>query len=139
MIIYCGGSFDVCHVGHVKFFENIKKLFPDSKIVVSLNTSAFIYKYKGKEPIFNYKEREEQLLMCSYVDEVIPNEGDEDSKIAIEQVRPDIIAVGTDWADKDYCKQMSFDGDYLARNNITLIFIPNKKIVSSSKIKSKIF
>lgn len=42
------------------------------------------------------------LLGCKYVDDVIENIGNEDSKISILSVNPDIIAIGDDWAKKDY-------------------------------------
>lgn len=137
MKIYCGGSFDILHVGHIKFFLDIKKLFPKSEIVVALNTDYFIQSYKGKKPIFNYKEREEQLLLTGIVNKVVENTFNEDSKPTILAVQPDIVAVGTDWADRNYCEQMSFDGDWLAEHNITLMFIPNQKVVSSSAIKAR--
>lgn len=65
------------------------------------------------------------------------NTFNEDSKPTILAVQPDIIAVGTDWVDRNYCGQMSFDGDWLAEHNITLMFIPNQKVVSSSAIKAR--
>jgi hypothetical protein len=37
---------------------------------------------------------------------------------------PDIIAIGSDWAVKDYAKQMNFDQDWLDARGIALIFIP---------------
>lgn len=137
MIIYLGGTFSCLHAGHVNFFYRIKQLFPNSTLVVALNTDEFVEKYKGKKPVFNYDERCEQLLMCGYVDKVVENTFGEDSKPTILSVQPDIIAIGTDWCDKDYCGQMMFNGDWLAENDISLIYIPNKKIVSTTKIKSR--
>lgn len=136
--IYCGGTFDLAHFGHLNFFYNIKKLFPISHITVALNTDYFVQSYKGKKPIFNYEERKEQLLLCPYIDEVVENTFNEDSKPTILAVKPNIIAVGSDWADRDYCKQMQFDNMWLAENDFILMFIPNKKIVSSTIIKNKI-
>jgi cytidyltransferase-like protein len=134
VIVYTGGTFSALHAGHINFFWRVKKLFPDCKLIVSLNTDEFVKEYKGEYPAFNYLEREEHLKMCGYVDQVISNIGGKDSKPAILQVHPDVIAVGSDWLEKDYCKQMDFTPKWLEDNNIALIYIPNMRVVSTTEI-----
>jgi len=56
--------------------------------------------------------------------EVIWNSGGTDSKPAILYVKPDVIAIGSDWALKDYYKQMDFEQSWLDKLNISLIYIP---------------
>lgn len=131
MIIYTGGTFDILHIGHINFLHHCQKL---GDVTVALNTDDFIERYKGKKPIFTYEERKKHLL--SIVSRVIPNDS-EDSKPAIESVKPDIIAIGTDWAKKDYYKQMSFTQDWLDEKGITLIYIPYYEHISSSEIKRR--
>jgi cytidyltransferase-like protein len=138
MIIYVGASLDILHAGHINFFLRLKKMFPNCDIVVALNTDEFIQEFKGHPPVFNYQEREEHLLMCGYVDKVVPNTGGRDSKPAILQVHPDIVAVGTDWLEKDYCKQMDFDAKWLEEHNISLVYIPNLRVVSTTEIKRRL-
>ena len=77
-------------------------------------------------------------MSCVFVDEVIPNIGGADSKPAILSVSPDIIAIGTDWARKDYYKQMQFTQDWLDEQNISLMYIPYTKGISSTEIKTRI-
>jgi hypothetical protein len=69
---------------------------------------------------------------------VVPNIGGADSKPAIEECKPDLIAIGSDWARRDYYKQMQFDQDWLDERNISLIYIPYTKGISSTLIKQKI-
>jgi glycerol-3-phosphate cytidylyltransferase len=109
-----------------------------SYVVVSLNTDEFIEEYKGKPPVISYADRRAVLLACRYVNEVIPNTGGADSTIAIESVMPDIIAIGTDWARRDYYKQMGFDQDWLDDRGIALIYIPYTQGISSTAVKERI-
>jgi glycerol-3-phosphate cytidylyltransferase len=133
-IIYSGGTFDLFHAGHVRFLERCARL---GKVYVSLNTDEFIEAYKGKPPIISYADRAEVLRSCVYVTAVVANTGGADSKEAIEKVYPDIIAIGSDWARKDYHAQMSFDQDWLDERYISLIYIPYTEGISSTAIKER--
>tara|TARA_R100000008_G_scaffold76097_2_gene55725 strand:+ start:2059 stop:2487 length:429 start_codon:yes stop_codon:yes gene_type:complete len=135
-VLYTGGTFDIFHAGHVNFLKMCSKVCEE--VIVSLNRDEFIERYKGTPPIFSYKERESCLKSCKYVSEVVENFGDEDSKPAILQAKTNIIAVGNDWCHKDYYKQMSFNQDWLDKNDITLIYLPYTLGVSSSQIIQKI-
>ena len=133
--IYTGGTFDLFHSGHVNLLRRCSEL---GYVVVSLNTDEFIEGYKGKPPVLSYQEREAVLKSCRYVDQVIPNVGGSDSKIAIELAQPDYIAIGSDWAKRDYYAQMGFDQDWLDARGIGLVYIPYTKGVSSTNIKGRI-
>jgi glycerol-3-phosphate cytidylyltransferase-like family protein len=106
--------------------------------VVSLNTDEFIEGYKGKPPVLSYQEREAVLKSCKYVDQVVQNVGGGDSKITIELIQPDYIAVGSDWAKKNYYEQMGFTQEWLDARGIGLVYIPYTKGVSSTNIKGRI-
>ena len=134
---YTGGTFDVPHIGHVIFFEQCKYYFPDSYLVVSLNSDEFIEEFKGKKPYFTYEERYKNLTYISYIDEIILNSGGADSKIAIEKVKPDVVIIGQDWLDKDYCKQMGFNAKWLSENKISLCYIPRYADISSTLIRER--
>lgn len=131
--LYTGGTFDLFHAGHVNFLKQCKKI--SNKVVVALNTDDFIERYKGKKPIISYKDRKTVLLACKYVDEVVENINGEDSKPSILSVKPDIIAIGDDWAKKDYYKQMNFTQKWLDDNDITLVYIPYTDGTSTTEIK----
>ena len=72
------------------------------------------------------------------MDGVVFNVGGKDSRVAIELVNPDYIAVGSDWANKDYYSQMNFTQEWLDERNIGLIYIPYSKDISSSEIKNRL-
>lgn len=133
--VYTGGTFDLFHSGHVNFLRQCAVL---GKVTVSLNTDEFVEEYKGKKPIIGYKDRESVLRACRYVDDVVPNVGGKDSKITIEKVKPNIIAIGTDWAAKDYYKQMGFTQEWLDERGIVLCYIPYTPDISSTIIKTRL-
>lgn len=134
--LYTGGTFDLFHRGHVNFLRQCKEIA--DYVIVSLNTDDFIFRYKGKNPIMSYEERREILLSCKYVDEVIPNIEGEDSKPTILSVSPKFIAIGSDWAKKDYYKQMNFTQKWLDDNDIILIYLPYTENISTTLIKEKL-
>ena len=134
MVVYTGGTFDVPHFGHVNFLRQCAKI---GEVVVSLNTDKFVKKYKGEKPLFSYEERSKLLRLSGYVSHVIENVGGSDSKPAISSVKPNFIAIGTDWATKDYYKQMDFTQDWLDFLGITLIYIPYTDIISTTEIKRR--
>ena len=132
-IVYTGGTFDLFHSGHANFLKRCAEI---GDVVVSLNTDEFIKKYKGSSPIILFEDRKAVLESCKYVSKVIPNIGNEDSKITISLVKPDYVVIGSDWARKDYYSQMNFTQDWLDNNNIGLVYIPYTDGISSTKIKS---
>lgn len=133
-IVYTGGTFDLPHKGHYRLLKRAAEI---GTVVVALNTDEFIQSYKGRPPILSYEERKEALLACRWVDEVVPNVGGTDSKIAIEMVQPDYIIIGSDWARKDYYLQMSFTQDWLDKRGIGLIYVPYTEGISTTDIKNR--
>jgi glycerol-3-phosphate cytidylyltransferase len=133
-VIYTGGTFDLFHAGHVEFLRRCSEL---GRVTVALNTDEFIEGYKGKPPVLSYRDRERVLLGCRYVDDVVPNVGGFDSRPSIEMVAPDMVAIGSDWARRDYYTQMAFDQDWLDDRGIALCYIPYTPGISSTAIKER--
>ncbi|MCH9838189.1 FAD synthase [bacterium] len=135
LVVYTGGTFDLLHRGHANFLRRCSEL---GSVTVSLNTDEFIDAYKGKPPVMTYSEREEVLMALRYVERVIPNFGGADSKPAIELIQPDIVAIGTDWARRDYYAQMQFTQDWLDERGIALMYIPYTSGISTTKVKARL-
>ena len=133
--VYTGGTFDLLHSGHVNFLRRCSEL---GEVTVALNTDEFIEAYKGKPPVMTYSEREAVLLGLRYVSKVVPNMGGADSRISIDSVSPDIVAIGSDWARKDYYKQMMFSQDWLDERGIALLYIPYTSGISTTQIKGRL-
>jgi glycerol-3-phosphate cytidylyltransferase len=134
LTIYTGGTFDLFHAGHAAFLERCAEL---GRVVVSLNTDEFISAYKGRPPVMTFAERAAVLRACRWVDDVVPNRGGADSTISIEDVAPDLIVIGSDWARRDYYAQMGFDQDWLDARGIGLVYIPYTKGISTTDLKTR--
>jgi len=135
LTVYTGGTFDLPHSGHVAFLRECAQF---GNVVVSLNTDEFIESYKGKPPVMSYNERAEVLWEMRSVSRVIPNSGGADSREAIEFVQPSVIAIGSDWARKDYYKQMGFTQDWLDEQGIMLLYIPYTEGISTTELKRRL-
>jgi cytidyltransferase-like protein len=134
-------TFDMFHAGHAALLGECRKLAgQDGTVVVALNTDSFVASYKGSSPVCSYEEREAVLRSCRYVDEVVRNAMGADSRPTIEAVGPDIIAIGVDWAGKDYYAQMGFDARWLTQRGITLVYVAHaySDRLSSSDLKSRL-
>jgi len=73
-VVLASGTFDLIHYGHVWYLEEAKRIGGDnSRLVVLVTRDRTVEKLKGRKPI-------------------LP----EDQRRVIEEVRPDIIALGYD-------------------------------------------
>ncbi len=138
MVALTVGTFDLPHFGHGNIFKWCKILSNGGRVVVSLNTDEFVKSYKGSLPVMDYEARAKTILAFKYVDEVVPNFGDENGKAVIDAVRPDLLVIGSDWAKKDYYTQMQFTQDWLDERGIVLCYVPYTKGISTSLIKEKL-
>ena len=135
LTVYTGGTFDLPHSGHVNFLKKCAQL---GDVYVALNTDEFIEQYKGKPPVMSFDERLEVISHYRSVRGVISNDSGADSKQTILEIRPDIIAIGSDWARKDYYKQMGFTQDWLDEQGISLIYIPYTRGISTTELKRRL-
>ncbi len=133
--VFTAGTFDLIHAGHVNFLRQCAEL---GDVTVVLNTDEFIERYKGKPPVMSYDERFEVLSEFRSVKKVFPNWANENCAAVVDDLRPDIIAVGSDWARKDYYKQMGFSQDWLDERNIKLLYIPYTQGISTTELKRRL-
>lgn len=143
-IIYTGGTFDLFHEGHLELLEACHRLAgKDGRVIVALNTDEFIERFKFNRPIMAFAERKKMLEACKYVDYVVPNVGEENSTITIDKWNKDnypidVVAIGSDWAGRDYYGQMGFTKEYLDERNLILIYIDRRTGQSTTNIKKKL-
>lgn len=133
------GSFDVLHAGHLFLFEQCRKIASDGgTVIVTANSDEFIKSYKGIEPAVPLHERLHTLRSLRTVDKAIENYGNEEASRVIDDLRPDFLIIGDDWAKKDYYAQISVTQDWLNDRNISLLYVPRVNELSSSALKKKI-
>ncbi|MCB1280244.1 MAG: adenylyltransferase/cytidyltransferase family protein, partial [Salinibacterium sp.] len=93
------GCFDLLHAGHVDFLNRCRA--EGSLLVVGINSDASVRaQNKGAErPIVSAADRARVLSGLACVDYVVVFEEPEPSRL-IEQVRPDVLVKGEDWAER---------------------------------------
>lgn len=102
-IVAVSGGFDPIHIGHVRMFEEARRL--GDRLVVILNNDNWLKKKKGYV-FMDEKERKEILLALRYVDEVYitkhkKNPTDMSVCDALRVVKPQIFANGGDRTKKN--------------------------------------
>lgn len=102
-IVAVSGGFDPIHIGHVRMFEEARRL--GDRLVVILNNDNWLQKKKGYV-FMDEKERKEILLALRYVDEVYitkhkKNPTDMSVCDALRVVKPQIFANGGDRTKKN--------------------------------------
>ena len=96
-VVLASGTFDLLHLGHVKYLEEAKKAGgKNAKLVVIVARDKTVEKRKGLKPIMPEEQRRALVESLKVVDEALLGYEDFDIGMVIEKLRPDVIAVGHD-------------------------------------------
>ncbi len=99
IVVATSGGFDPLHVGHVRLFQEAKKL--GDRLVVILNSDEWLKRKKGYV-FMNVKHRMEMILAIKGVDEVMVwDDGTPTVSGALRKLKPDIFAKGGDRSSLD--------------------------------------
>jgi D-beta-D-heptose 7-phosphate kinase/D-beta-D-heptose 1-phosphate adenosyltransferase len=124
-VIFTNGCFDILHAGHVKYLQNAKNL--GSLLVVGLNSDESVKRLKGKNrPINSEQDRASVLSALGFVDYVVIFEEDTPYQL-IEKLKPDILAKGADYKDKEVV------GRDLVKEVVLIDFVENKSTTNIIK------
>ena len=141
-IVFCSGSFDLTHAGHLLFFEDCKKF--GEILVVSIGSDASIRTLKGENrPILNECIRTKTIDSLKPVDycflDRISNKENPNGilEFTFKYLKPDIYAINEDAFDIPYRENLC------KKYNINLVilkrwFPPEFEGISTSKIIEKI-
>ena len=114
IVVAVSGGFDPIHFGHVRLFEEAKKL--GDELVVILNNDNWLQKKKGF--IFMpEKERKELIEALQYVDRVIisghgPEPEDMSVNTELKKLKPAIFANGGDRTQKNIFIQRKIKSNF---------------------------
>ncbi|HEY3788779.1 MAG TPA: PfkB family carbohydrate kinase [Urbifossiella sp.] len=107
-IVHCHGVFDLLHIGHVRHFEQARKL--GDRLVVTLTPDRFVNKGAGR-PAFSEALRAEFLANLSSIDYVAINEWPT-AVDTIHLLKPNIFAKGSEFRNlQDTIGHVSLEGD----------------------------
>ena len=99
-IVWCNGTFDILHPGHIELFKVGASL--GKKLIVATDTDEKIRKDKGaSKPVNNLCDRISMLQAIKYIDEVLYFNTREELEGLIKLYRPDILLLGDDWQGGD--------------------------------------
>ena len=95
--VLASGTFDLLHLGHVRFLEEAKRAGgKDAELVVIVARDSTVKARKGKKPIMPEDQRRALVESLKVVDEAILGWEDFSIDKVIERIKPDVIAVGHD-------------------------------------------
>lgn len=91
------GTFDIVHAGHAKYLEESRKLGGiNSELIVVIARDSTVKSLKGREPIFPEAQRRYLVESLKPVDRAILGYEGEDRLKVVEELKPEIIALGYD-------------------------------------------
>ena len=95
--VLAAGVFDLLHYGHIRYLEEAKKLGgPGAKLTVIVARDETVRRMKGQGPVIPEDQRRAVVEALKVVDEALLGFEDMDLDRVIQQVKPDIVAVGHD-------------------------------------------
>jgi len=138
-IVVASGTFDLLHLGHVKYLEEAKKAGgKNAELIVIVARDSTVEKRKGKKPVMPEDQRRALVESLKVVDEAILGFEDFSIDKVIEKLRPDVIAVGHDQEgiEKEVRKAIAEKG--LNIQVVKIGIFGEEELNSSSKIVRKI-
>lgn len=95
MKVMASGTFDIIHPGHGLYLEKAKELGGENAELIVVVAKDSTVKKRKRIPIINEKQRLEMVKYLKPVDEAYLGHDGDMFKI-VEEIKPDIIAIGAD-------------------------------------------
>ena len=138
IVVATVGTFDLFHPGHVNILQMCRQVAGEyGKVVVGINSDDFVERYKKTRPIMDFSERSRLVETCIFVNQTYRNDS-EDLRPALIEQEVKVLLIGSDWARRDYYKQIGADQDWFDHYNISLMYVPYTSGVSTTNIKERI-
>ena len=138
-IVLASGTFDLLHLGHVRFLEEAKKAGgKNADLVVIVARDSTVKERKGKKPIMPEDQRRALVESLRVVDEAILGWEDFSIDKVIEKIKPDVIAVGHDQDGIENEVQKAIDQNGVCIEVVKVGRFGKRELDSSSKIVRKI-
>ena len=138
-IVLASGTFDLLHLGHVKYLEEAKKAGgSNSKLIVIVARDKTVEKRKGRKPVMPEDERKALVESLKVVDKAILGRENFDIGDVIDEIKPDIIAVGHDQANIEEQVRKAVAKKRLLIEVVRIGRYGKPELDSSLKIKKKV-
>ena len=124
------GVFDYFHLGHLRLFENAKKL--GDYLIVAVQDGEFILKYKPTAKIYYTTDQRIELInSLKVVDQVITYENVDET---IKKVDFDVFAIGGDQMHEGFQRAI----EWCEENGKEVVRLPRTPGIGSSNIKNEL-
>ncbi|MDI6847201.1 MAG: FAD synthase [Candidatus Bathyarchaeia archaeon] len=138
-IVLASGTFDLLHLGHVKYLEEAKKTGGrNAELIVIVARDSTVEKRKGTKPIIPENQRRALVDSLKVVDEAILGYEEFDIEKVIEKIKPDVIALGYDRGDIEQTVRNYVKEKRLKIKIVKIGKFGEDELNSSSKIKQRI-
>jgi glycerol-3-phosphate cytidylyltransferase len=127
------GTFDLYHPGHATLFRRAAQF---GSLYVGINSDEYVERFKGVRPVLTFAEREALVASNRHVMVTIKCEGNPDE--LIRDHKPNLLIVGSDWAARDYYRQIGVTQKQLDSWGVQLAYLPYTREISSSEIRARI-
>ena len=127
------------HLGHVRFLEEAKKAGgKNAKLVVIIARDSTVEGTKGRKPIIPENQRLTLVKSLRVVDEAVLGFEEFDIGDVIQQIKPDVVALGY-----DQTQMLILVREYVTKHELQTQIVQigrfdADELDSSSKIKQKI-
>lgn len=126
------GVYDLIHIGHVNLFKNAKKLTEGGKLIVAVQDSDVVLKYKPEAKlVYTTEERMYMVKAIRFVDEVIVYEGVDE---IVKKTDFDVFVTGPDQKHEGFQKAIA----WCEQHGKEHVIIPRTEGISSSWLKEQI-
>lgn len=138
-IVLASGTFDLLHLGHVKYLEEAKRAGGrNAELIVIVARDGTVEQRRGTKPIMSENQRRALVDSLKVVDEAILGYEDFDIGKVVEKIKPDVIALGYDRGDVEQAVRSYVEEKGLMINVVKIGKFEEEELNSSSKIKQKI-
>jgi len=138
-IVLASGTFDLLHLGHVKYLEEAKRAGGrNAELIVIVARDGTVEQRRGTKPIMSENQRRALVDSLKVVDEAILGYEDFDIGKVVEKIKPNVIALGYDRGDIEQAVRSYVGEKKLMINVVKIGKFEEEELNSSSKIKQKI-
>ena len=138
-VVLASGVFDLLHLGHVRFLEEAKKAGgEDAELIVVVARDSTVEKTKGRKPIMSEDRTCPLVESLKVVDRAVLGYEEFDIGEVIEDIKPDVIALGYDQAGHGEAGARLRENARLKVEVVRIGKFGENTLDSSSKIKQEI-
>lgn len=134
-IVHCHGCFDLMHIGHIKYFQAVKKM--GDVLIVTVSPDIYVDKGPGR-PVFNQNLRADSIAALECVDYVAINKWPT-AEDTLRLLRPDIYVKGQEFENlEDKTGKIQKEYEVIKKIGAELRFT-HEIVFSSTELLNKYF